>query len=216
MPIRSPHRDALRLLFILVSGCKSARDPATGSTTGIFVGEKRLHALDFWVRNPDYLAEELLTLYQQTANRDFLLQAEEIFALDEPDIRRFPMIRYRFGAYERLDDTLSLLKSRDLVNVRGITEGGKVAEWQFLISPRAFALADEIVQDYPALGWYARRASLVVKVAGDRSGNALKDRQYEQADYADTALGGVIPAITARVRARILDLKTAEKGGEHA
>lgn len=207
MPVRSPYRDALRLLYIFVNGAEPLPQPHASGAVSIFCGEAKLHAYDFWMRNPDYLAEELLDLFQTSGKKRYLAEVEDIFAADEPDIRRFPMIRYRFGAYERLDDTLALLKSRDLIRITGTKAGVKVMETDFLVMPTAVQSAQAFEQEFPVLGWYARRASLVAEVAAGRGGAALKKRQYEQADYAETQMGGVIPPITARVRARLAALK---------
>ena len=118
MNARTPHRDAIRILFILNAGGMPLVDPNDPTVAKIFKGEARLHAFDFWMRNPDYLASELLDGYEATGNADYRQAAEAIFESDEPDLRRIPMIRYLFGAYERLDDALSLLRSRDLELVR--------------------------------------------------------------------------------------------------
>ncbi len=207
MTVRSPYRDALRLLYIFVNGSESLPQPESSGAAAIFRGEAKLHAYDFWMRNPDYLAEELLDLFATSGVRRYLAEAENIFSADEPDIRRFPMIRYRFGAYERLDDTLALLRSRDLIKITGTKAGGKVMETDFLVMQGAFQFAQSIKTDFPILTWYADRASLVAEVAAGRGGAALKKRQYEQADYAETQMGGVIPPITDRVRARLASLK---------
>lgn len=212
MSIRSPYRDAVRLLHILVMGAEPLAVPHESGAMGVLRGEVKLHAYDFWIRNPDYLAEELLDLHVATGARRYLDQAEAILVFEEPDIRRLPMIRFRFGAYERLDDTLALLKSRDLVRVTGTRSGAKVDEWDFLVMPRAYDLAAGIELEFPVLSWYRERAALVHEVAGGRSGSALKKRQYQQADYAETELGGVIPSITPRVLARVGELKGRSGG----
>lgn len=207
MSRRSPYRDALRLLYIFVKGAEPFTEPHPSGATGILRGEAKLHAYDFWIRNPDYLADELLDLFAATRNRCYLDEADGIFASDEPDIRRIPMIRYRFGAYERLDDTLALLKSRGLVTVVGTRVADRVGEWDFLVMPRAYEIADAVEREFPVLAWYRRRADLVHEVAAGRTGSALKKRQYEQVDYAETELGGVIPPIADRVRVRLADLR---------
>jgi hypothetical protein len=55
MTNRSPHRDALRVLFILVKGSTPLTvddsSGAAGIFTGIFKGEARLYALDFWMKS---------------------------------------------------------------------------------------------------------------------------------------------------------------------
>lgn len=56
-------------------------------------------ALDFWMRNPDYLANELLTVFEETSDASLVQPAERIFEDHEPDLRRLPMIRYHFGAF---------------------------------------------------------------------------------------------------------------------
>ena len=212
MPIRAPYRDAVRLLFILVNGSALVDDPAASGHVAIFKGEARLHAFDFWMRYPDYLAEELLDAYERTSNPKYLAAARQIFDDEEPDLRRFPMIRYRFGAYERLDDTLAVLWAHDLIRITGKRVHGKVRETDFLLMQSAFDLAAGIEKDFPILRWYAKRAQLVADVANGRGGKALKDRQYKQAEYAETQVGGVIPPIASRVRAR-LQVLAATAGG---
>lgn len=206
MADRSPHRDALRILYILIAGSNPLPQDEPSGAAGVFKGEARLHAFDFWMRYPDYLAEELLDLFEQTGEERYLDAASEIFSSDEPDIRRFPMIRYRFGAYERLDDTLSLLCCRDLVKITGRKSGEKIYETDFLVMPSAFALAKQIVDEFPGLDWYARRSLLIAELAGDQGGAALKEKQYARAEYAETEMGGVIPPITNRVRVRLNSL----------
>src|SRR5215218_6270357 len=191
MIARSPYRDAIRILYILVQGASRLPEPNAMGAVAIFAGEARLHAFDFWMRNPDYLAEELLDMFESTGEERYLAAAKEIFDADEPDIRRFPMIRYRFGAYERLDDALSHLHSRGLVMITGRKSGSRVHETDFLVMPAAYALSESIKSDFPILRWYAERAALVAEVAGNRGGAALKDRQYERAEYAETQMGGV-------------------------
>lgn len=207
---RSPYRDALRILYILVAGSSPFPDNQESGAVAIFKGEKRLHAFEFWMRNPDYLAEELLDLYERTNETRYLNEAISILDAEEPDIRRFPMIRWKFGAYEPLDDTLSILVCRNLIKITGRMSSDKVLETDYLILSSATNLTQRIVAEFPPLDWYAQRAKLVAEIAGDSRGAALKDRQYKKEEYAATQWGGVIPAITSRVRARLNSL-TAER-----
>ena len=213
MIARQPHRDALRVLFLIRAG-GSAPDPAIDGVVSIFRSEARLHAMDFWVRNPDYLAEELLDIYQASGDETYLTIAESIFLNEEPDLRRIPMIRYFFGAFERLDDTLSLLRSRELIRVVGIKKGLKVLETDFLLTDKGEQFCVRCLTNAPVLKWYAERADLVASVAGDRSGSALKQKQYERASYAQTKYGGIIPSIAANTGERISQLKLAARGGD--
>jgi len=200
---RTPHRDAIRILFVLDAGGVPLADPNDPTVAKIFKGEVRLHAFDFWMRNPDYLASELLDGYQATGNASYRRAAEAIFVNDEPDLRRIPMIRYLFGAYERLDDALSLLRSRDLVRITGIKGRGKVRETNFILTVRGVDVCSNAVRQEPILEWYAHRAALVADIAGARGGSALKEKQYEQAEYAQTQLGGIIPPIDTEVQRRL-------------
>ncbi|MCK9912893.1 hypothetical protein MXD81_27310, partial [Microbacteriaceae bacterium K1510] len=69
------------------------------------------------MRYPDYLAAELLDRFdQEKLVEDFEL-ADWIMSSEEPDIRRLPMIRYFFGAFDPIDNAISILKSRQLVSI---------------------------------------------------------------------------------------------------
>lgn len=203
MTISNRYRDALRILFILVAGARNLKESDGQTVSGVFHGEARLHAFEFWMRNPDYLADELLGKFTESGDERYLREAETIFENDEPEVRRFPMIRYRFGAFERIDDTLAILVCRGLVRISRKALNGKVQETDFLILRPAFETAREVTASYQELAWYPSRARLIAELAGDRGGTALKQRQYEQVAYAETQLGGVIPTIAPQVRQRI-------------
>jgi hypothetical protein len=206
MTVRSPHRDALRILFVLKAG-GSPIEPPVAEEALIFKGEARLQAFDFWMRNPDYLAAELLDLFAETKDKNYYEPAQAILDDEEPDLRRVPMIRYFFGAYERLDDALSLLRSRDLVRITGLKgANNRVLETDFVLTKVGYDTCSAAVSQEPILQWYADRAELVAKVAGTLGGTALKQKQYQRAAYAETKLGGVIPAITDDVRRRLAQL----------
>ena len=193
---------ALASFGVLPSSAADAPMP-----TGVYVCRSPLLAFDFWMRNPDYLAAELLDMFEQTGDNGCLQAVETIFENDEPDLRRLPMIRYLFGAYDRMDDSLSLLRSRDLIKITGLKNKTKVKETDFLLTAKGKEVCTSAVTQEPILKWYADRAELVAKVAGDRGGTALKQQQYERTTYAETKYGGVIPPITSDVRQRLEQLK---------
>jgi hypothetical protein len=93
-------RDAIRLLFLLVEGSEPLTDILPNGAIRIFHGEARLHALDFWVRYPDYFAAELLDRFEREKRPEDLAVVDTILSAEEPDVRRLPMIRYFFGAYD--------------------------------------------------------------------------------------------------------------------
>ena len=203
-------RDAIRLLFILCEGSKALLDPKDDATH-IFRGEARLHALDFWVRYPDYLAAELLDRFSKDGQPDDLVLAERIVSSEEPDIRRLPMVRYFFGAFDPIDNAISVLKSRELVAITGRKSGGRVVETNFLLFPKAFEVGEQAVETAPVLEWYRERAKVVCDLAGSATGTALKERQYERSQYARTELGYQIPPITETVRVRLDAIKRKGK-----
>lgn len=61
-----------------------------GDVVCVLHSQSRLQALDFWMRNPDYLANELLTEFETSGERDLLTIAQRIFDDREPDLRRLP------------------------------------------------------------------------------------------------------------------------------
>lgn len=205
---RTLYQDAIRLLFLLVHGSEPL-PPGDDFSAAIFRGKTRLHAMDFWVRYPDYLAFEMINLFNSGGQQELLSEAEKIFQSNEPDLRRIPMIRYKFGAFERIDDALSPLVSKGLIRISGKKHGQDISEVDYLISSRALRLAQEIPRDYADLEWYAQRARLVVEISANRKGTVLKERQYAHMAYAGTKLGGVIPSIAEEVKRQIEELKRA-------
>ena len=207
--------EAIRLLFVLTVGSETTRIKTRGEAA-VFSGETRLNAWDFWMRYPDYLADELIERYDVTGEDDMLAKAEKIFVDNEPDQRRLVMIRYRFGAYEKHDDALAVLVSRGLSGIGGRKDVDRIRETDFLIFKEAFDLCSQIVKDEPVLIWYRDRAELVHLIADHRSGYALKKRQYERIEYATTLLGGEIPSIEADVKMRLEQRLKRPVGGSAA
>ncbi|MBK1838404.1 hypothetical protein JHL17_13370 [Azospirillum sp. YIM B02556] len=208
----SPHQKAFRLLFLLLAGGVPPDGADAAEAEAVFVGEKRMQAFDFWIRYPDYLADELLNLFGQSRDAALLDQAAAIVQDREPDLRRYPMVRFRYGAYERMDDAVAILEYRGLVKVR-MRDMGHYGETDFLIRPGTRELADRAIAEHPVLRWYADRAALVNRVAGGQSGDALKERQYRRIEYARTPLNRTIPGIADTVVARLRDLLDGHNGG---
>lgn len=204
---RTPYRDALRLLFAIRAGATPVDPVAMPEIVGVFKGEARLWAFDFWMRYPDYLAAELLDLFVCTKNNEYIAQVESIFTQEEPDLRRVPMIRYFYGAFDRLDDAMSLLRSRDLVRLSGVKSLSKVRETDFALTVKGDKVCTGCVAQEPILQWYADRAALIAKLAGQKGGAALKEQQYKRSPYAATKIGGQIPSISAEVKQQLAKLQ---------
>ena len=200
------YRDALRLLFILVHG-SVPMDSSGDGWDRVFRGEKRALAIDFWIRYPDYLADQLLNLYSQTHDSSTLEAAERIFANNEPDVRIVKMIRWRRGAYDDLQTSLSVLVYRGLVRSikRKLPTGGY--QYEYLSGANAREFLEEAVTEQPTLIWYENQTQLALMVAQGKSGSALKDLHYAEEEYASTPFGATIPAIKHRVLKRIAEIQ---------
>ncbi|MFE7215488.1 hypothetical protein ACFU93_37385 [Streptomyces sp. NPDC057611] len=133
--------------------------------------------------------------------------AEDILSSQEPDLRRFPMLRHRFGAFEELDDALAVLVERGLLKKTQVLRERKVAEHRYYLLQAGRTLAVNIVVEAPALAWYVERTKRVVALVDGLGGSQLKKRQYLLRDYADTPIGSYITPITDQARARLRALR---------
>jgi hypothetical protein len=182
-------------------------------------GQKKLQALDFWLRNPDYLADELLNFAeagQTLPGVDFVAHATALLEGDEPLLESYPMVRWRFGAYEPLDDALGLLLAHGMIGIDAVGAAPEIDRWDYCLLPAGRLTARELRSEEPDLAWYDERATLVLLLAGDRSGSRLKDVQYAQAEYERTHLGESITGITSRVRARLAAIQDKVSGVQSA
>ncbi|NED07619.1 hypothetical protein G3I55_38985 [Streptomyces sp. SID6648] len=174
----------------------------------------RLQKLDFWVRNPDYLAYELMNEYVAAPDVPRLLElAEEILESEEPDLRRFPMLRYKYGAFEELDDALAPLVERGLLRKTQVLGRERVVEHIYFLLERGQQVAQSMVTEAPALAWYVERTRLVVDLVDGLGGTQLKDRQYLLQDYADTPWRQHIGPITEQALERLRELQAALNPG---
>lgn len=210
--ITSREQDAVRIL-LLINGAADklpgpiSDDEVLADAVGVVEGQTRLQKLDFWLRNPDYLADELLNDYGQSGESRLLELAAEILDSDEPEVRRYPMLRHHFGAYEPLDDALAVLRSAGLVVRRRRGQVGRTSRHDYYLLSRGREVSERIVADAPAFHYYVVRVQLVLDLADGRGGNELKKRQYLQDEYATTERGTRIGSISARARTRLAELR---------
>jgi hypothetical protein len=200
----SREQDAFRLLVLIDAGGGPIDDLAPPAALAMVKSQMRLQALDFWLRNPDYLANEFLNEFESGSRGiEAVAVARSIIDSAEPELRRYPMVRYRFGAYEPLDDALAILKLHAYIAIRRKAIGSRVGQHRYyLLRPGGEALS-AILAEAPDLVWYADRARLVMDLAGTTGGKALKDRQYLDPTYKGTPLSSRILPITELVRARL-------------
>lgn len=202
---------ALRMLFLLD---RCGEPPAAGSraaTVGavaVIKAEKKLQALHFWMRNPDYLAYEVLSRVEAGEFDSSLIdRAEELLDGDEPELRLYPMLRHRFGAFEPIDDSFSYLTAAGLAECHRSGSPGQVQRTDLFLLQAGRDAANQILADEADMQWYADRADLVAAVGRTLSGNAAKDRQYELSRYAETALGDRIQPVDDIARTKLAELR---------
>lgn len=146
---------------------------------------------------------------EDTGAADLLAEAEPILMSEEPEVRRFPMLRYRFGAYEPLDGALSVLSSVGLVLRRREGTPGHTRQHNYYLTAVGRSVARDMVADVPELSYYVNRVALLVRLTSGYGGTQLKDIQYDQQEYAEAALNTRIQSIASRVRSRLLAMPGA-------
>lgn len=203
----SVYQDAVRLLLLISAAAQPISEPfpvdAPDDAVAVLHSQVLLQKLDFWLRNPDYLADELISRFESDGDIDDLELARRILESDEPEVRSYQMLRYLFGAYEPLDEALSVLRTPGLVVRRRRGTPGHVTQHDYYLTVAGQTAAREIVATVPALSYYVERSALVADLAAGRRGSALRDIQYLQPEYADAALGSHIAGIAGRARQRL-------------
>jgi hypothetical protein len=209
---RTVLQDAVRLLLLIqaagteLQGAELATAP--DGAVAVVKGQMLLQALDFWLRNPDYLADELLSRYGGGGDAADLELASAILDGDEPEVRSYPMLRYLFGAYEPLDEALAVLRTPGLVIVRRTGVPGSVKRADYYLTAAGSEVAAAVISAAPDFTYYVERAKVVIDLAAGRSGSQLKAVQYQQAEYGETKVGFHITGISDRVRARLAALRS--------
>jgi hypothetical protein len=209
-------QDAIRLLLLIYAAAAEVGEDLVvpPGAVGVVRTQVRLQKLDFWVRYPDYLANELLNEYQQYPDSPGLIdEAEQILSSREPDLRRFPMLRGRFGAFEQLDNAMSVLVEKGLARKRERVGEKRVIQHNYYLLEKGRTTVDELIAKAPALGWYVERTRTVANLVDGLGGTGIKERQYLQRDYADTPIGSYIPPITEQARQRLAAIRSAAMAG---
>lgn len=172
----------------------------------------RLEKLDFWLRNPDYLADELMIELEASRLPSATVQPHvERMLAPSAHGRHYPMIRYRFGAYEVVDNALAKLKSLGLiVHQRGADSGNRSRHDYYLLL-RGTEVANDMRDSVPELSWYEQQADAIGFLSEAMQGSAARRRQYEQPEYRDAVLGAEIPPIFDRARQRAIRLGLIEE-----
>lgn len=170
--------------------------------------QSRLAKLDFWLRNPDYLADELLNdLDAGLLAPDVVLPlVHSMLDGDAPKLHMYPMRRYRFGAWEIPDNALAVLKFYGMVNHRRAaemdTQSANRARRDYFLLPEGVTALTHIRSSVDQIDWYDKQADAIALLDAAATGATARKRQYEQREYAETPIGTDIASILDRTRER--------------
>ncbi|MDQ1250279.1 MAG: hypothetical protein QG597_4658 [Actinomycetota bacterium] len=208
-PSASRAQHAIRILALLHGMGEPVGQPGDPAEAVLAIrSEKKLQALDFWVRNPDYLADELLNEVEAgRLDGSYEAVAEELLSDPEPALHHYPMPKYLYGAYERIDDAFALLDAYGLAALRRTYAPKRRTQLYLLQAGEQAALTLE--DPVSVLSWYPRQVRLVKLVARDDLGEHLKERQYKQARYAGAELRSDIDPVADLVLARLAGRRVA-------
>ena len=152
--------------------------------------EVKLQKIEFFFRNPDHFSYFLLKRYEEgkiTDCEDLKKIINELMNTNELDIRIDPMKRYKYGAYEELDKTLSILSSLQymIIDKKGhhlkcnLTENGI----NYI----------ENLKNEEELSWYFKRVNLLYTFLEKLSPTEIKKAQYQSEIYSSTEWNDIIP-----------------------
>lgn len=207
------YKDRLRIFLILHVFSEEYDDAEHPMRKKVFESEMRIQKLDFLLRYPDYLCHELLSL----AKNDDALKLEiknivkNIYAHDEPTVRKEEMLRFFFGAYEDIDNIIAFLKSINFIHFESKKRTDlKTATKKYYITDTAISKFNEGIEDLPALHWYINRCELIKKYFGNLSATQLKVSQYQVKQYSETSFNEYIGDINKQVKIEYFELYSEE------
>ncbi len=203
------YKDRLRIFLILYYFSENYHEPKTPNLKKLFTSEVRIQKLDFLLRNPDYLAFELLNLARGNThnNQEIKEIIKEIFLKQEPVLRRIEMEKFFFGAYEDIDDVIAFLKSIELIEFSSTKNLElKITEKKYFITEKAITTLENKLPKLPALNWYVERLNLIKKYFGHKTGSQLKAMQYKIEEYETASWGDYINDIKAKVEKDFFEL----------
>lgn len=197
------YKHRIRILLLLYVFSEEYNEESHLHYKRLFEGEMKIQKLDFWLRNPDYLSYELLKIAQQDHTKKVEIKGivRRIFQDGEPDIRREEMLKFRFGAYEDLDDVIAFLESRDLIKFdsKRATDS-TIRNKKYYVTETAVKTIESNISTLSFLNWYIERCNLIKRFFGSKTATELKDAQYEIEQYSRTLYGNPIENIIPLVK----------------
>lgn len=207
---------AVRVLFILDRLGEGCTDWPQAPSTAVraIQSQRKLQKLDFLIRNPDYLADLIISRWQAgSLPAERLLDARAVLKEREPELHTYRMLRNDHGAYEALDNALSVLRHLGLIAVRraGRVSDERVRRRDYFLLQAGADKAQQLREGEEVLAWYDQQTAYVAAAVTGMTGAQLKQQQYGQPEYAATPVHQMIGGITERVRER-LDAALAQEG----
>jgi DNA-binding PadR family transcriptional regulator len=200
--IRS-YKDRLRIFLIIYLFAEDFSDNEHPSRKKLFRSEVRIQKIDFLIRNPDYLAFELLILAKQQSSLKTEIKkiVKSILEEKEPLIRRLEMERFFYGAYEDIDDVIAFLKSIGFIEFSSKKSRDlRTIEKHYYITDLAIENFENKKDKMDALKWYINRCDIIRKYFGDLKGTDLKVSQYKIDEYRNTSYNDYISSIYSLVQ----------------
>ncbi|PID03776.1 hypothetical protein CSV67_03810 [Sporosarcina sp. P2] len=212
MEERGYYREKLRILliFYFISEDIEETSELHPEYLKVFKSEVKIQKIDFLIRYPDYLANELLNLVGEKgySNDQIQQHVKSIFKSNEPELRREDMLRYFFGAYEEIDHIILFLVSVGFIKFesrRSVT--GKVFDKLYYLSSLGIRkIEKDILTNIQKAKWYEERLLLIKEYFGDLSGTELKIKQYEYDEYRTTPINQYIKGIQQEVKGKYFQL----------
>ncbi|WP_196890371.1 hypothetical protein [Aureivirga marina] len=182
--------------------------------TRLLKSEVKIQKIHFLIRNPDYLAYELLKISEKKPNeRDNIkLIVDNIFKNKEPKLKKDEMEKYFFGAYESIDEIISFLTSLDLIKFESKRSSSmKKIEKEYYITKKGESFFQNKKNEKNThANWYFERCDLIKRYFGIYSGSELKDLQYSIEEYKETKYNDFIREITSNVKLKYKKLYKKE------
>lgn len=203
------YKDRLRIFFILFYFSDDYTSTEHPEYKKIFKSEVRIQKIDFLIRNPDYLAYELLLIAanEQSKKQEVKQIVKSIYDTAEPQLRRLEMERFFFGAYEDIDDVIAFLKSIGFIGFTSKKSSDlKTIDKQYFVTQYAINKVNSAIINLPALEWYAKRCELIKKYFGNLSGSQLKVSQYQIDEYRNTSFKNFIGEISETVKSEYYNI----------
>lgn len=197
------YKDRLRIFLILFYFGDDFSSDEYPEYKKIFKSEVRIQKIDFLIRNPDYLAYELLLIATKDPSRKQEIKeiVKSIYDTAEPQLRRLEMERFFFGAYEDIDDVIGFLKSVGFIGFTSKKSSDlKTIDKQYFVTQYAISKVNSTIDNLSALAWYTKRCELIKHYFGNLSGSQLKVSQYQIEEYRNTSFKNFIGEISETVK----------------